>query len=219
MASSAEPPERYAMVICDAQPDLLQSLSEGRRADLVKDIRCLLQGARNANWTIIFTGIRFASGYAGVPSRHRTFGGLQRLNARQGDERVHWFMEGFPGSEIHPDLSPLDGEVVLWRQQLRHNKCLIELLREKGVTKVALAGLKSGQGVLAAAEDIADEGLLVYVAREAVADDNEERHLAVLDHVLPQFADVLSLEDFRSQISQEIMMDMYIEFHSAKRAG
>ena len=51
---------------------------------------------------MVFTGLRFPSGYEGVPLRHRIFGGLRRMNAVQGDEKVHFFMEGFEGAEIAP---------------------------------------------------------------------------------------------------------------------
>ncbi|CAJ1398343.1 unnamed protein product [Effrenium voratum] len=160
----AEPPERYALVMCDAQPDLLNSLPEEARSELLRNLQQLLEGARRANWQIVFTGLRFPSGYAGVPKRHRVFGGLQRLNEKQGDERVHWFMEGFPGTDIAPDLAPLEGEEVLWRQRMRPDDRLLDVLRAKNITKVAVAGLKTGQGVLQAAELLADDGLLLYLA-------------------------------------------------------
>lgn len=219
MSVSVEPPERYALLVCDAQEDLLSSISDDRRDALLQNIKSMLQGARRANWTIIFTGIRFSSGYAGVPPRHRIFGALQRLNAKQGDERVHWFMEGFPGAEIVSEIAPQEGEAVFWRQRLRHDDSLLDYLRSKSITKVAIAGLKIGQGVLAAAELLADEGIMLYVARECVGDDNESRGEAVLSHVLPQISDVLSFENFRNQISQEIMLDMFVEFKRVKPAG
>ncbi|CAJ1447735.1 unnamed protein product [Effrenium voratum] len=215
----AEPPERYALVMCDAQPDLLNSLPEEARSELLRNLQQLLEGARRANWQIVFTGLRFPSGYAGVPKRHRVFGGLQRLNEKQGDERVHWFMEGFPGTDIAPDLAPLEGEEVLWRQRMRPDDRLLDVLRAKNITKVAVAGLKTGQGVLQAAELLADDGLLLYLARECVADDIPERGEAVLTQVLPHMADVLSFEDFRTRLAEEIMMDMFVEFKTAKRAG
>ncbi|CAL1150099.1 unnamed protein product [Cladocopium goreaui] len=206
-------------LLVKAQPDLLNSLPQGSRDELLQHIHELLEGARRQKWLVIFTGLRFKSGYAGVPRRHRVFGGLQRMNAAQGDERVHWFMEGFQGAEIVRDLAPQEGETVLWRQRMRHDSSLVDTLKAKNVTKVALAGLKTGQGLLAAAELLADEGLLLYVARECVADDKVERGEAVLQHVLPHLADVLSFEDLRTQLAHEIMMDMFVEFKTVKRAG
>mmetsp|Transcript_50293 Transcript_50293/g.132970 ORF Transcript_50293/g.132970 Transcript_50293/m.132970 type:complete len:258 (-) Transcript_50293:36-809(-) len=214
-----EAPERYALVLCDVQNDILNALSEEARTKMLAALHDLLEGARRANWHIVFTGLRFPPGYEGVPTRHRLFGGLRRLNAKQGDERVHWLMEGYAGSEIHGDLAPRAGESVLWRQQMRPSNELSELLRSKGITKVALGGLKAAQGVLATCQALADDAMLIYVVRECVEDDNAERRDATLDLVLPQYADVFTVEAFREQIQQEIMMDMYIAFKTVKPAG
>mmetsp|Transcript_14521 Transcript_14521/g.29502 ORF Transcript_14521/g.29502 Transcript_14521/m.29502 type:complete len:219 (+) Transcript_14521:84-740(+) len=215
-----EAPERYALVVCDAQPDLLTSLQQDVRDELLAKLRELLQGARNAGWLVVFTGLRFPSGYEGVPERHRLFGGLKRLNAKTGDERVHWFMEGHAGAEVDASLdAPQGRDVLAWRRRMQMGEELLEPLRSHGITKVVVAGLKAGQGVLTACQALADEGLLVYVVRDCVADDKAERAAAVLDHVLPQFADVMNLTEFRTQISQEIMIDMFVEMKTAQRAG
>uniref|UniRef100_A0A7S2IEK5 Isochorismatase-like domain-containing protein n=1 Tax=Alexandrium andersonii TaxID=327968 RepID=A0A7S2IEK5_9DINO len=96
---------------------------------------------------------------------------------------------------------------------------LLQPLREHSITKVVVAGLKAGQGVLSACQALMDEGLLVYVVRDCVADDHSERAAAVLDHVIPQFADVMNFAEFREQISNEIMIDMFVEMKTAQRAG
>mmetsp|Transcript_86221 Transcript_86221/g.268212 ORF Transcript_86221/g.268212 Transcript_86221/m.268212 type:complete len:219 (+) Transcript_86221:58-714(+) len=217
---AGDAPERYALVVCDAQPDLLASLPQAERERLLSGVRELLGSARSAGWLTVFTGLRFPAAYEGVPPRHRLFGGLQRLNAKQGDERVHWFMEGHAGAEIEPSLGPLEGsEALAWRDRLRPGEELLTPLRAKNITKVAVVGLKTAQGVLAVCQALMDEGLLVYVVKDCVADDNAARSAAVVDHVLPQFADVLSLADFKTQISQEMMIDMFVEMKGRQRAG
>merc|ERR1712187_258843 len=97
---------------------------------------------------IIFDGLRFPSGYVGVPSRHRIFGGLQRLNAKTGDDSVHFFMEGYPGGDIDPALAPQEKEPIIWRQSLQASGELASVLRTKGITKLVIAGLKVRQSVL-----------------------------------------------------------------------
>ncbi|CAK0824124.1 unnamed protein product [Prorocentrum cordatum] len=157
---------------------------------------------------------RFASGYAGLPHRHRPFGSLARLNSRQGDSAVHWLMEGYEGSEIEPSLAPETHDVMAWRQRLRPGGELLEPLRQRGISKVAVAGLKAGQSVLSVVQALADEGLLVYVPRECVADDDAGRRAAVLEHLLPQFGDVLGFEEFKRSIAEEMMMDAFVETRS-----
>mmetsp|Transcript_12507 Transcript_12507/g.35847 ORF Transcript_12507/g.35847 Transcript_12507/m.35847 type:complete len:219 (+) Transcript_12507:58-714(+) len=212
-------PERYALVLCDVQLDFLNAIPSEARPALVTQLRDLLQAARRANWLVVFSGTRFPSAYEGVHPRHRLFGGLKRLNRKQGDGTVHWLMEGHPGAEIHPELQPVEGEPVVWRSELRPGEGLISALRAKATTKVVLAGVKTASGVLATCEALVDQGLLVYIVRECVADNDQARGEAALQHILPQYADIFAVDTFREQISQEIMMDMYIAFKTAPRAG
>mmetsp|Transcript_25188 Transcript_25188/g.75673 ORF Transcript_25188/g.75673 Transcript_25188/m.75673 type:complete len:218 (-) Transcript_25188:121-774(-) len=212
-------PERYALVLCDVQVDLLNAIPSEARCNLIGQLKQLLEAARRANWLVVFLGTCFAPGYEGVHPRHRLYGGLRRLNQKQGDEKAHWLMQGREGAQVHPDLAPAEGEPLAWRGKLRPGAELLGPLQARGITKVVLAGVKTAQGVLAASEALCDEGLLVYVVRECVADSDEARGAAVLQHVLPQYADVFGVEAFREQISQEIMMDMYIAFKTVKPAG
>merc|ERR1712060_1048107 len=92
------------------------ALTSEDRAALLEGLKELVGGARRSGWFIVFTGLRFPSGYANVNPRHRLYGGLKRLNAKQGDERAHWFMEGHSGAEIDPALEQQEGDAVIWRQ-------------------------------------------------------------------------------------------------------
>ena len=144
-ASAGQPPERYALVVCDMQPDLLGSIADELREPLLDALRLCLGAARRAGWFVVFTGVRFASGYAGVSQRHKLYGGLARLNAKVGDKAVHWFMEGFDGSEIEPSLLRREeGDAVVWRQQHMPAPELLAVLAQRGVTKAAVVGLKAG---------------------------------------------------------------------------
>jgi len=214
--------ERYALVVCDCQSDHLRALPEDERKSFLTALELVVRSAREANWLVVFTGYRFSAGYSEVPSRHRIFGGLKRLNARQGDATVHWFLDGYDGSNIEPEVAPREGEHFAWRQTLRPGNELLAPLRDRGATKVVVTGLKASQGVLATCHALVDAGMLVYVISDCVADDDVARKDAVLEHVLPGLADVKGWEEFRVSMGEEIMMDMYAEVRSpeaiAKRA-
>ena len=49
---------------------------------------------------MVFTGVRFAPGYADVSASHKLYGSFRRLNARLGDDKVPFFLEGRPGAEV-----------------------------------------------------------------------------------------------------------------------
>eukprot|EP00929_Paragymnodinium_shiwhaense_P023419 TRINITY_DN14659_c0_g1_i1.p1 TRINITY_DN14659_c0_g1~~TRINITY_DN14659_c0_g1_i1.p1 ORF type:complete len:569 (-),score=117.28 TRINITY_DN14659_c0_g1_i1:122-1828(-) len=189
--------EKHVLVICDVQPDLLKAIAQHARDTLLQSLRVCIETARKAGWTIVFTGTRFAAGYAGVSSRHRIYGGFKRLNEKVGDAKVNWFLDGYAGSEIDPSLPRGHAEdAVFYRQQHLPSAELVAYIQANGFTKAFVAGIKAGFGVQAVCQMLCNEGLSVAVIRECVQDDKPERLLAVLDHLLPVYADVISREDF-----------------------
>ena len=90
---------------------------------------------------------------------------------------------------------------------------LLEALRAHGATKATVVGAKAGYAVQSTAQALCSEGLLVSVVRDCVADDKPERCNAVLDHLLPVFADVVSLAD---AIDDIVGMDVYADEQRAK---
>jgi nicotinamidase-related amidase len=182
--------ERRALVICDLQADALSSLSVEQRESFLNALKPLLEAARLSNWLVVFSGLRFPSGYAGVDPNHKLFGALARLNGKLGDKAAHWFMNGYAGSET--PLNVEDNERVVWRQQhLPHE--LAELLRNESITHATVTGI--ALAVQCASQFLVDEAISVSIVRECIADANEKRREAVLEHFLPTYADVTSLND------------------------
>lgn len=80
-ATASSSLRKDALVVCDAQPDVLGSVTPpSRQAALVYWMNVCLELARQRQWTICYTGIRFAPGYEGVSPQHKLFGGLARLH-------------------------------------------------------------------------------------------------------------------------------------------
>lgn len=202
---------RAALVVCDMQPDLIGSLPAETQDSLLLATKLCIDAARRAGWLIVFTGLRFPSGYAGVAPGHKLYGGLARLNSRVGDKHVHWFMEGYDGSEIEPALLR-DGDAVVWRRSHLPAAELLEALGAAAVGRVAVAGLKAGYAVQATVQCLCDAGLAVTAVRECIQDDVAERLAAVLDMLLPVYADVITLADM---IDNMIGMDKYTDLQVA----
>ena len=55
--------ERIALVVCDLQPDLINSLQQKERYLLALEI--ILEIARKKKWSIVYSALRFKSGYEG----------------------------------------------------------------------------------------------------------------------------------------------------------
>uniref|UniRef100_A0A7S1G2Y8 Isochorismatase-like domain-containing protein n=1 Tax=Corethron hystrix TaxID=216773 RepID=A0A7S1G2Y8_9STRA len=186
---------RRALIVCDFQEDLLKSIPS--RESLESSLKVSLAAARQAGWLVIFSGLRFPSGYAGVDPSHRLYGALARLNARLGDRAVHWFMEGHSGSDIATETR--DDDIVVWRRShVPHELATMAAAPTDGdgrLTSVVVVGAKASGSVQASCQVLVDEGVDVKVVRECVGDDDDARLEATLEHLLPVYAKVISLKD------------------------
>jgi len=192
--------KRTALVICDLQPDLLGSLPN--REILISSIDIVLEAAKANNWIVVYSGLKFESGYESVPESHKLYGALKKLNSKMGDKAVHWFMEGYPGSRILLQTSLVEENVdvrVVWRSQHLHTE-LVSLLNEESVGTVYVTGAKASGAVQMASQMMMDSGIEVTAVKECIEDDNQERLKATLDHLLPIFGNVISLKELIDDI-------------------
>jgi len=124
------------------------------------------------------------------------------LNEKLGDKAVHWFMEGWPGTEIlseDPSISPHENDHIVWRSQHMPRE-LISLLEAEGIHNVILTGAKASGSVQAACQLLIDKCMDVSIVRDCVQDDNTERLEATLDHLLPIYGNVLTLKELVDDI-------------------
>lgn len=194
-----------ALIVCDMQPDLLKSISTppNARDECLTNTKVCIMAARQMKWTVIFTGLRFRCRYEGVPPQHRLYGAFRRLNEKVGDSSAHWFMDGYEGSKIDECLLPSPavesgaGDIeFVWRDRHIPSSELLSILRKRDVSDVAIVGVKASHCVQATAQILCDEGFAVTAVREAIQDDKPERLEAVMTHLLPIYADIVSLESF-----------------------
>jgi nicotinamidase-related amidase len=183
-----------ALVICDLQHDALRSLENKNKVEsLLSAIRITVEAARNNNWIVIHSGLKFKSHYDGVDPNHKLYGALRKLNAKLDDEKVHFFMSGWPGCEFMLHVAPEDQ--TIWRSTSHLPHELVDGLVQQQVTKVFLVGVKASTAVQIACQMIMDRGIDITIIRECVQDDDEIKRQATLSHVLPLFSSVISLEE------------------------
>lgn len=140
-----------ALVVCDMQSDMMTSiLPVSRRMAWLDAIQMSIHAARQANWPIVFVSLQFQSGYPEISPNHKIYGAFQRLNAKLGDEKVHWFMEGYPGSDSNDEReSDSDYITMITRHQHLPSSELVELLQQKDIKNVTVVGCKAGHSIQA----------------------------------------------------------------------
>ena len=187
--------ERIALVICDLQPDLLGSLQH--KDQYLSALEIIVALARKQSWSIVYSGLRFESGYKGVPLNHKLYGALVKLNAKLSDKAVHWFMDGYDGQSLlctNDKIAPRESDHIVWRSQHVPYE-MVALLKEQSINKVYVVGAKASVSVQIACQVLMDTGIEVCIIKECVADDNAERLQAALDHLLPIFGSVITIPE------------------------
>jgi nicotinamidase-related amidase len=118
------------------------------------------------------------------------------------------FAKGTPGAEIHPRLTPRDGETVIpktWPSSF-DGTGLQAFLQARGISTLVLAGLMAHMCVETTARTAAPLGYAVIVAADATASrdlptwdgsgvvPHEEVHRNALAALADRFADVMTVE-------------------------
>jgi hypothetical protein len=107
---------------------------------------CVARAA--AKWDIVLTRLVFPSNYKGISPHHKIHGALPRLNAKLGNDKVHWFMEGHAQSKILSSLMAAsarggghdDKTLVYHRQEQLPSQTLVTLLQDRDITHVTIVG-------------------------------------------------------------------------------
>ena len=105
---------------------------------------------------------------------------------------------GNPAAEIHPDLTPQDGDVVLARVHGLtpfHSTELEPILRSRGVQTVIVTGVSTNVGIPGACLEAVNRGFTVVVPEDCTAGAWPEAHEFQVQHTLPLLATVTTSAD------------------------
>lgn len=198
----------HALIVCDLQTVALNALPETPRRALLDFIRMVLEAVTacpSGKSKIVWSGLRFSSGYYDeVPDRHKVFGALKRLSRMTGGTSK-FFVQGDSQTQfaLKSDANTTRrtggdvGDSILWRNShlppspTEWQRCLGD-----SVTDVTVVGIRTAYSVQATVQALCDLGYNVTVIKECILDDDKERHKAVLEQLLPIYADVVSLSDW-----------------------
>jgi maleamate amidohydrolase len=157
-------------------------LGGGNIEDAVKNTAVLLQAARERGWPIVFSRHVYAA-----DGSNR---GLFNLKAPSNDLLV----DGTPGAEIVPELTPLPGEFVLTKQfpSAFVGTILASWLAQRRVDTLVVTGCTTSGCVRATVLDALCAGFRPIVPRDCVGDRAEGPHEANLFDMDQKYADVVS---------------------------
>jgi nicotinamidase-related amidase len=165
--------------------------------DCVAHMRQVLDGARKAGIRIFFAPHR--------RWREGDYAGRQFLApVQRGAAAAKVFAEGTWGGEFHPDFQPAPGDIVAsehWASSGFANTDLDLLLKEHGVSKVVVIGLRANTCIESTVRQAVELGYEVTLVRDAVASFNWDEMKAALEVNLPLYASaVVSTEDLLASL-------------------
>jgi nicotinamidase-related amidase len=116
----------------------------------------------------------FADGYPGLVANSLLFEIVRHSTA---------LVDGSPGAEIVPALSPQPGDVVVSHTRVAGTQGtdLVERLRARGIASVAVLGVSTNLSVEGTARTLADVGFDVYVVADCCTTATQEAHDAAIE--------------------------------------
>ena len=107
-------------------------------------------------------------------------------------------VEGNPETEIHPDVAPVEGDVLVTKRRVSafSGSDLELVLRSLGVEDLVLVGLSTSGAVLSTTLQAADLDYRVTVLEDHCLDLDEEVHRLLVEKILPGQAAVMSSQEW-----------------------
>ena len=176
-----------ALLVMDVQRSIVD-IAEADAAYLARLARAA-DAARSAGIPVIYVVIRLRPDGRDVSPRNKVLSGLVRDGL---------FIEGDLGTEIHPDLAPREGDMVVTKRRASafSGSDLDLVLRARGIDSLVLTGIATSAVVLATLYQAADLDFGLTVLSDGCLDPDSDVHRFLLEKLFPRLADVTTVDDW-----------------------
>ena len=147
-----------------------------------------VETARAAGVPVIHVALRLRPGHVDAHPRNKIFGSLP----------AGIFTADDPGAAIHPDVAPLEGEIVVYKNRVSAfaGNNLQQILAAQEIDHLVLAGISTGGIVLSTALQAADLDYRVTVLSDACFDPSPVLHDALVNEVLARRGEVATVGEW-----------------------
>ncbi len=181
-----------ALLVMDMQVGIVERLGERAEA-ILSSAAAAVTAARRHDRPVLFVRVAFRDGAPEVSANNKSFSTLATS---------HSLGEAHASTQIHPDLEPLDGEVIVTKRRVSAfaGSDLDVVLRSLSIDSLVLAGIATSGVVLSTTRQAADLDFRLTILRDACADADDEVHRVLMDKVFPRQATVLSSNEWIAQL-------------------
>ncbi len=182
-----------ALLVMDMQVGIVERLGAKAPSEL-SNARMALAAARKCDIPVIFVRVAFRDGAPEVSHNNKSFSSLSRAQS---------FGETDASTQIHPDLAPQSGEVVVTKRRVSAfaGSDLDVVLRSMAVDALVLTGIATSGVVLSTTRQAADLDFRITILRDACADADDEVHRVLMDKVFPRQATVMTTDEWISHVA------------------
>ncbi|MBH1937402.1 cysteine hydrolase [Streptomyces sp. AV19] len=181
-----------ALLVMDVQQAVVDIADDG--SGYLTRLRRATDGARAAGIPVIYVVMGLRPVRPDAVSRNRAMDAVIRAGL---------FAEDDPGTRIHPDVPPRQGDVVVTKRRASafSGSDLDLVLRAGGIDSLVLAGIATGSVVLSTLCQAADLDLGLTVLADACLDTDPEVHRVLTEKVFPRQADVVTVGQWLKSIA------------------
>jgi nicotinamidase-related amidase len=183
-----------ALLVMDVQRAIVDIADDG--SGYLTRLRKAIDGARAANIPVVYVVIALRPGFPEVGTHNRALAAIAQAGL---------FVEGAPGTEIHPEIAPRPGDAVVTKRRASafSGSDLDVLLRARGIDSLVLTGIATSAVVLYTLCQANDLDFGLTVLSDACLDTDPEMHQVLVDRLFPQWADVVAVEDWLKMIAPQ----------------
>ncbi|MFI6054905.1 cysteine hydrolase [Streptomyces violascens] len=183
-----------ALLVMDVQRDVVDLADDG--SGYLPRLRRAIDGAHAAGIPVIYVVMGLRPGDPEVSPRNKVLTTVVRSGL---------FTLGEPGTEIHPDIAPRQGDIVVTKRRgsAFSGSDLDLVLRVRGIDSLVLAGIATSGVVLHTVCHANDLDLHLTVLPDACLDLDPEVHRFVIGKLFPQWADVVTVEEWVRAITPQ----------------
>ncbi|MFH9068645.1 cysteine hydrolase family protein [Streptomyces alboflavus] len=176
-----------ALLVMDVQQAIVDIVDDG--SGYVPRVRRAVDAARAADIPVIYVVIAFRPGFPEVGTRNKPLAAIAEAGL---------FVEGAPGTEIHPGVAPRPGEVVVTKRRASafSGSDLDVVLRARGIDGLVVTGIATSAVVLSTVCQANDLDFGLTVLSDACLDPDPEVHRVLVERLFPQWADVVTVDDW-----------------------
>lgn len=179
--------QHTALLMMDYQQEIVANVID-RYPGLLERAASTLAAARGAHLPVIYIVVQFREGYPEISPRNRSFSAIREAGR---------LLIGTPAVEIHPQVAPRAGEVVLTKHRVGafSTTPLETILRAHDITTLVLCGISTSGVVLSTLRSAADMDYDLVVVEDCCADGDTEVHRVLTQKLFPRQARVVSSDE------------------------